>query len=175
MNRYLRCIRSAGICLVAVGFSCVSVSIQAQHPDAVLVTDHVREATPDDFLRVTFVPAGVAVTTLARPGSLRAFATLNSSVRRHWNPHGRFAREPHLLGHDLIRDVFTLRFLFRISIQCSNIMLCLVTSIDEVGLLAYLWFHWGYLYMDISRVHVSRESIARPPRRAGRRPCAAAW
>src|ERR1700761_1789345 len=75
MNRYLRCIRSAGICLVAVGFSCVSVSIQAQHPDAVLVTDHVREATPDDFLRVTFVPAGVAVTTLARPGSLRAFAT----------------------------------------------------------------------------------------------------
>jgi len=75
MNRYLRCIRSTGICLVAVSLGCISASLHGQHPDAVLVTDHVREATPDDFLRVTFVPAGVAVTTLARPGSLRAFAT----------------------------------------------------------------------------------------------------
>jgi hypothetical protein len=75
MNRYLRCIRSTGICLVAAALGCVPASLQGQHPDAVLVTDHVREATPDDFLRVTFVPAGVGVTTLARPGSLRAFAT----------------------------------------------------------------------------------------------------
>ena len=46
-----------------------------QQPDAVTITDQVREGTPNDFLRVTFVPAGVAVTTLSRPGSLRAFAT----------------------------------------------------------------------------------------------------
>ena len=55
--------------------SSITLSLQAQHPDTVLVTDHVREATPDDFLRVTFVPTGVSVTTLSRPGSLRAFAT----------------------------------------------------------------------------------------------------
>lgn len=48
---------------------------QAQRPDAVAITDQVREGTPNDFLRVTFVSAGTPVTTLARPGSLRAFAT----------------------------------------------------------------------------------------------------
>jgi hypothetical protein len=43
--------------------------------DAARITDDLREETPNDFLRVTFVPAGVSVTTLARPGALRAFAT----------------------------------------------------------------------------------------------------
>jgi len=41
----------------------------------VVVSDKVRETLPNDYLRVTFVPAGVAVTTLSRPGSLRAFTT----------------------------------------------------------------------------------------------------
>jgi hypothetical protein len=43
--------------------------------DPARITDALREETPNDFLRVTFVPAGVSVTTLARPGALRAFAT----------------------------------------------------------------------------------------------------
>jgi hypothetical protein len=60
-------------CLFILVFA--SLSMQAQQSDPALATDHVRESTPNDFLRVTFVPAGVAVTTLARPGSLRAFAT----------------------------------------------------------------------------------------------------
>lgn len=41
----------------------------------VVVSDSVRETLPNDYLRITFVPAGVTVTTLSRPGSLRAFAT----------------------------------------------------------------------------------------------------
>jgi hypothetical protein len=47
----------------------------AQIAAPVVVSDSDREAVPNDYLRVTFVPAGVAVTTLSRPGSLRAFAT----------------------------------------------------------------------------------------------------
>lgn len=43
--------------------------------DAIQIADASREDTPNDFLRVTFVSAGTAVTTLNRPGSLRAFAT----------------------------------------------------------------------------------------------------
>jgi hypothetical protein len=41
----------------------------------VVVSDHVREALPNDYLRITFVSAGTSITTLSRPGSLRAFAT----------------------------------------------------------------------------------------------------
>jgi len=43
--------------------------------DPARVTGDLREETPSDFLRVTFVSAGLSVTTLARPGALRAFAT----------------------------------------------------------------------------------------------------
>jgi hypothetical protein len=35
----------------------------------------IREEPPGDYLRVAFVPAGVPVTTLSRPGALRAFLT----------------------------------------------------------------------------------------------------
>ncbi len=47
----------------------------AQTTAPVVISDADREALPNDYLRVTFVPAGVAVTTLSRPGALRAFAT----------------------------------------------------------------------------------------------------
>jgi len=47
----------------------------AKREDPAKITDTLREETPNDFLRVTFVPFGVSVTTLARPGALRAFAT----------------------------------------------------------------------------------------------------
>jgi hypothetical protein len=35
----------------------------------------VRESLPNDYLRVSFLPAGVSVTSLSRPGAIRAFAT----------------------------------------------------------------------------------------------------
>jgi len=41
----------------------------------VVVADTVRETQPDDYLRVSFLPASVKVTSLSRPGALRAFAT----------------------------------------------------------------------------------------------------
>jgi hypothetical protein len=41
----------------------------------VVVAGSVREAPPNDYLRVSFLPAGVQVTSLSRPGALRAFAT----------------------------------------------------------------------------------------------------
>lgn len=41
----------------------------------VVVSDDVRETLPNDYLRVSFLPAGVIPTTLSRPGALRAFAT----------------------------------------------------------------------------------------------------
>ncbi len=42
---------------------------------AVAVSGEIREALPNDYLRVSFLPAGVPVTSLSRPGALRAFAT----------------------------------------------------------------------------------------------------
>lgn len=45
----------------------------AQAP--VLVSDQVRANLPNDYLRVSFLPPGVKVTSLSRPGALRAFAT----------------------------------------------------------------------------------------------------
>lgn len=46
---------------------------EAQAP--VVVDGAVREALPNDYLRVTFLPAGIPVTTLSRPGAVRAFVT----------------------------------------------------------------------------------------------------
>jgi hypothetical protein len=43
--------------------------------DPARITDSLREEKPNDFLRVTFVSAGTSVTSLARPGALRGFAT----------------------------------------------------------------------------------------------------
>lgn len=72
-NQTLLCLcqlRAAGVRLCPTGVTSVKT---AQAP--VVVDDTVREAQPNDYLRVSFVPAGVKVTTLSRPGALRAFAT----------------------------------------------------------------------------------------------------
>jgi hypothetical protein len=53
----------------------VNVASAAVPAAPVVVSDTVREALPNDYLRVSFLPAGVAVTSLSRPGALRAFAT----------------------------------------------------------------------------------------------------
>lgn len=41
----------------------------------VVVSDHARASTPNDYLRVSFLPANVTPTTLSRPGAIRAFVT----------------------------------------------------------------------------------------------------
>ncbi len=41
----------------------------------VVVTDTVREAVPNDYMRVIFVPPGTQVTTIAGPKAKRAFVT----------------------------------------------------------------------------------------------------
>ncbi|HEY3768353.1 MAG TPA: hypothetical protein VGN44_06750 [Candidatus Angelobacter sp.] len=55
----------------AAHHSVVANSTQAP----VIVFNSVRESLPGDYLRVSFLPAGVAVTSLSRPGALRAFTT----------------------------------------------------------------------------------------------------
>ena len=50
-------------------------------PAPVVISDNDRQALPNDYLRVLFVPAGASVTTLSRPGSLRAFATATPLYR----------------------------------------------------------------------------------------------
>lgn len=41
----------------------------------VVIADTVRETLPNDYLRVSFLSAGTPVTSLSRPGVLRAFTT----------------------------------------------------------------------------------------------------
>jgi len=71
-------------CLAIISLLCLahsaalaqtSPSAKDKKQDPARVTDDLREATPNDFLRVTFVSAGTTVTSLARPGAQRAFAT----------------------------------------------------------------------------------------------------
>ncbi len=74
LSRVLGC-----ICLALL----TSVLGVAQAAAPVVVSDSDREALPNDYLRIVFVPAGVSVTTLSRPGSLRAFAT---ATPLYWPP-----------------------------------------------------------------------------------------
>jgi len=71
----LRSLVYAAIACVLCG--CARHSIRsitaAQAP--VVVSDTVRESTPNDYLRVSFLSPGTKVTSLSRPGALRAFAT----------------------------------------------------------------------------------------------------
>src|ERR1700676_448111 len=66
---------SASLVCVACGCAehAVRPAIRPQAP--VVVSDTARETPPNDYLRVSFLPAGVKVTSLSRPGALRAFAT----------------------------------------------------------------------------------------------------
>jgi hypothetical protein len=47
----------------------------------VVVAETVREAAPNDYLRISFLPAGVEPTSLSRPGAFRAFATATPLYR----------------------------------------------------------------------------------------------
>jgi hypothetical protein len=60
-------------CVCGCANHTVRAAAPAQAP--VVVSDGVRESLPNDYMRVSFLSAGTAVTSLSRPGALRAFAT----------------------------------------------------------------------------------------------------
>jgi hypothetical protein len=65
----------AGITLLVSGCAVHRIPASAPLAPPVAVSGSVREALPNDYLRVSFLPAGVPVTSLSRPGALRAFVT----------------------------------------------------------------------------------------------------
>jgi len=67
-----------GIAFLAFGCAPHRVSVAAPIPPPVVITAKLRESVPGDYLRVSFLPAGVKVTSLSHPGALRAFATATS-------------------------------------------------------------------------------------------------
>ncbi len=75
--------RSVSSCVIAMLLisGCAAHRVVTAVPPAgsmaapVVVAEAVREARPDDYLRIIFVPAGVTVTSVAKPGALRGFAT----------------------------------------------------------------------------------------------------
>jgi hypothetical protein len=64
-----------GFVLLVCGCAVHRVPIVTTASAPVVIADTVREALPKDFLRVGFLPAGTKVTSLSRPGAVRAFAT----------------------------------------------------------------------------------------------------
>jgi hypothetical protein len=75
MMRLAPSLACAFVMLLMSGCAVHRVSGGASVSSPVVVADIVREAQPDDYLRVSFLPAGVTVGSLSRPGALRAFAT----------------------------------------------------------------------------------------------------
>jgi hypothetical protein len=65
----------AAIASLACGCAGHSVRPASLARPPIVVSDAVREELPNDYLRVSFLPAGVQVTSLSRPGAIRAFAT----------------------------------------------------------------------------------------------------
>lgn len=76
LMRFALFLLGAVITLLASGCAGVQrVSKLAAIPAPVITSDAVRESLPNDYLRVSFLPAGVKVTSLSRPGAIRAFTT----------------------------------------------------------------------------------------------------
>jgi hypothetical protein len=61
--------------LLTTGCATHHVTAATTPPPPVVVADSVRESLPNDYLRVSFLSAGTPVTSLSRPGALRAFTT----------------------------------------------------------------------------------------------------
>jgi hypothetical protein len=87
-----------GITLLSSGCTARRVSTAAVASAPVLVSDTVRETLPNDYLRVSFLPAGVEATTLSRPGALRAFVTATPL----YSPPLKLAELPYYSG--LVND-----------------------------------------------------------------------
>ena len=63
-------------------------------PAPVVISGSVRESLPDDYLRVSFLPAGTPITNLSRPGALRAFTTATAL----YSPPLKLADMPYYSG-----------------------------------------------------------------------------
>jgi hypothetical protein len=63
------------LALLACGCGSHRVNVTPAVPAPVVASDTVREVLPGDYLRISFLPAGIVPTTLSRPGALRAFTT----------------------------------------------------------------------------------------------------
>jgi len=73
--RFALSLACAAVALLASGCAAHRVSAVSAVPPPVVVADQVRESLPNDYLRVSFLSPGTRVTSLSRPGALRAFAT----------------------------------------------------------------------------------------------------
>jgi len=63
------------VVLVASGCATHRPVVAPAVPAPVVISETVRESLPNDYLRVSFLPPSVTVTSLSRPGALRAFVT----------------------------------------------------------------------------------------------------
>lgn len=84
------------VVLVSELCGCASHHVRAAAPAMapVVVSNGVRDALPNDYLRVGFLPVGVHPTSLSRPGALRAFAT----ATRLYEPPLRLKDFPYYSG-----------------------------------------------------------------------------
>jgi hypothetical protein len=65
----------ATVALLGSGCAAHRFTVAASARPPIVVADSVRESLPNDYLRVSFLQAGTPVTSLSRPGALRAFMT----------------------------------------------------------------------------------------------------
>jgi hypothetical protein len=73
--RFALSLACTAVALLTSGCAAHRVSAVTAVPPPVVVADQAREALPNDYLRVSFLSPGTQVTSLSRPGALRAFAT----------------------------------------------------------------------------------------------------
>jgi hypothetical protein len=73
--RFALSLACAAVTLLTCGCAAHRVSAVMAVPPPVVAADRAREALPNDYLRVSFLSPGTKVTSLSRPGALRAFAT----------------------------------------------------------------------------------------------------
>jgi hypothetical protein len=71
--------RSFSGCVIAVmmmsGCAAHRAATAPVNAAPVVVAEAVREAAPNDYMRVGFLPLGASVTSIAKPGALRGFVT----------------------------------------------------------------------------------------------------
>ena len=83
-----------GVILLSTGCAAHRAGVGNSVPAPVVISDSGREALPGDYLRVSFLPAGGSVTTLSRPGALRAFTTATAL----YSPPLKLADMPYYSG-----------------------------------------------------------------------------
>jgi hypothetical protein len=88
----------AGAALLASGCAAHRAGVAPESSAPVVVSDTARELLPNDYLRLSFLPAGVQATTLSRPGALRAFTTATTL----YSPPLKLADLPYYSG--LVND-----------------------------------------------------------------------